>query len=456
MTDVRYRPGRWFGIVTGTGCALLPESLGEAGVTGVHEAFEHGRGLAGVLEALTRVSGTSLLDLPPFAVVVVDGEQTRIAVRAGLVVEVSPADGSPAERVEGGVVTTWNERVLERPSSVSIEAVDASPPSPLSLPVLGGVVLASRITVTFSGPTLEAGAAPPVAAPPAAAPPAAAPPVVAPPPAVPAPVALPAFPPALRSDPPAAPVRSVPPPPSPLDTRLTWSITTASAGEDPEAEAGYDDLWARTRFLSVEDAAVRDRSEADGDDAAGEKAAGEAAAVPPLLSLPIPPHDVPAGGPPAHSLEPDDADHDGHTLSAAHLRALSAAHGRVESVPAPPAAPYPAASYPTVELSTGETAALDRPVVIGRKPEATRFAPGREPHLITVPSPQRDVSRSHVRLDYDGRHVVVRDLNTTNGTILHRRGQSPLRIDPASDLLLVGEDVLDLGDGITLIVKGAL
>jgi pSer/pThr/pTyr-binding forkhead associated (FHA) protein len=69
---------------------------------------------------------------------------------------------------------------------------------------------------------------------------------------------------------------------------------------------------------------------------------------------------------------------------------------------------------------------------------------------VSVPSPQQDISRSHVEVRLEGWHVLAVDLNTTNGTTLLRAGQPPLRMHPGEPVLVVSGDVVDLGDDVTL------
>ncbi|MDY0915004.1 hypothetical protein SOM15_19420, partial [Rathayibacter festucae] len=158
MTEIRYRPGRWFGVVSERGMALLPDVLGEEGVKQVSEAFAEGRGLAGVLETLTGVFGASLLALPPFAVVALEGDLSRVAVRGDLLVEVVEelGDGAPVVALSGEGVTTWNERMIAAPVSISLRVKAGRRGAALSLPIGSGVVLCSRLTATFRGETLEA------------------------------------------------------------------------------------------------------------------------------------------------------------------------------------------------------------------------------------------------------------------------------------------------------------
>ncbi|MGE9364180.1 hypothetical protein [Isoptericola nanjingensis] len=107
-------------------------------------------------------------------------------------------------------------------------------------------------------------------------------------------------------------------------------------------------------------------------------------------------------------------------------------------------------------VSGGPRVTLDRPVVVGRRPRSPRATGDDLPRLVTVPSPQQDISRSHVEVRLEGWHVLVSDMSTTNGTTLLRSGQPPLRLHPGEPVLVVSRDVVDLGDGVTLTFEGIL
>ncbi|MFC8922221.1 FHA domain-containing protein [Cellulosimicrobium sp. NPDC057127] len=107
-----------------------------------------------------------------------------------------------------------------------------------------------------------------------------------------------------------------------------------------------------------------------------------------------------------------------------------------------------------VRISTGQTLELDRGVVVGRRPRTPRTQAADLPRLVTVPSPQQDISRSHLEISLEGWHVLVSDMATTNGTTLLRAGQPPRRLHPSEPVLVVDGDVADLGDGVTLTFEG--
>ncbi|WP_350003732.1 FHA domain-containing protein [Pseudarthrobacter sp. WHRI 8279] len=103
-----------------------------------------------------------------------------------------------------------------------------------------------------------------------------------------------------------------------------------------------------------------------------------------------------------------------------------------------------------VRVSTGELLDLDQSLVIGRQPSVSRVQGGVMPRLVQVPSPEGDISRSHVEVRLEGWHVMLCDLKATNGTVLVREGQSPRRLAQNEMAILLDGDIAELGDNISL------
>ena len=73
----------------------------------------------------------------------------------------------------------------------------------------------------------------------------------------------------------------------------------------------------------------------------------------------------------------------------------------------------------------GSSCPLDRAVLLGRAPQVARVTNRELPRLITVPSPQQDISRTHAEVRVEGEHVVVTDLDSTNGIHVSRPARVP-------------------------------
>lgn len=470
MTQVRYRPiaadaPAWRIAVEGTALAVLSPEVTDQTAEAVWRRVGDG-GIGAVLEALTGAFGTSLTAIPPFALAVVERDGVRVAVRGPVEIIVDDADGTQAVSGEG--VATWTERFLPAAHRLTV-LVGAASPDGADLPIRSGVVAASAVTVTLDA---AAAVAPPASA--APRPPAvpASPPVTpASAPAVPASApataasapAVPASPPAILTSAPAIPTppakdaeemtdaeEPIPAIPSsegdissessapaveagpnreaPIVTEVpasvsadTWmpAATEAPVIEVPDGE--YDLLWGETVARPITAAAVVIPEEPD-------------AAPAPEASAPAP-------------VEPL-GDHDGETVAVADMRAMRTAER--ETFESTDGVPGRRPARGRIVLSTGRVVELERPVVIGRRPKSTRTSGAELPTLVAVDSPEQDISRSHVEIRAEGEHVLVTDLDTTNGTLLLRVGQDPVKLHPNEPTMVVAGDVLDIGDDVTV------
>lgn len=106
-----------------------------------------------------------------------------------------------------------------------------------------------------------------------------------------------------------------------------------------------------------------------------------------------------------------------------------------------------------LRLSTGDAVPLDRGAIIGRSPEATADREGERPHVVQVPSPDKDVSRNHVEIKLDGWHVLVTDLRSTNGTLVTVPGEQPQRLRPDEPFPIPPGTVVSLADEVTFVYE---
>ena len=100
-----------------------------------------------------------------------------------------------------------------------------------------------------------------------------------------------------------------------------------------------------------------------------------------------------------------------------------------------------------LRASSGDSADLDHPVVVGRAPSTDGRAPGTQ--TIRVPSPSLDISRNHVIVEPAEWTIQVTD-NSTNGTIVRHPGEDSVRLSQGESVSVEVGAVLDLGDGVTL------
>jgi hypothetical protein len=105
-----------------------------------------------------------------------------------------------------------------------------------------------------------------------------------------------------------------------------------------------------------------------------------------------------------------------------------------------------------LRASDGSTAEVDRPVLIGRAPSPDRSS-SRSPRLMTVPSANHDISRTHLEVAPEGWQIVVTDLNSTNGTVLARKGAvDRQQLVPGEPVPVQLGSVIELGDGVSVLI----
>jgi len=144
-------------------------------------------------------------------------------------------------------------------------------------------------------------------------------------------------------------------------------------------------------------------------------------------------------------------DHEGLTIVTGDLARIRAGVPPTAPTPAPRLVAPPVAR---LRLSTGLVVPLDRTVLVGRAPQVGRVTAKDLPRLVTVPSPQLDISRTHAEVRQEGEHVVVTDLESLNGVRVTRPGTAPRRLHPGEPTVVARGEVVDLGDGVTFTVEG--
>jgi FHA domain len=271
-------------------------------------------------------------------------------------------------------------------------------------------------------------------------------------------------------------------------------LPTPVGGPPAAAAEQYDFLWGATQTRSVADAAIK-APDANGahppafppSGAFGGMSAGIGMAMngqpslPPAASSPPPP----AGGlidamPWGPGLDvPDETDETGFTVKrgnqpgpaawaapppdkigpavpalicpAGHVNPPSEARCRNCGATLPPdpvVVPRPVLGV--LRLSVGDMISLDRDVVMGRNPKLD--APGADgeerPHVVRLSGEDGDISRTHLRVTLDGWHVLVTDLNSTNGTLVTLPGREPEQLRPGQPVPIKPGTVVTLADGI--------
>ena len=404
-------PGEWYAVLGRDLVLALPpgsRDLAAAAWTAVDAGAEAD-------EVLDLVLAGGLAGLAGFAMISTEGGRTRALAR-GQAVCLLLAGGHEVV-ADGRSVSTWAEASADGVTATSLEVGTSAEGAPLT--VSDGLVRASRV-VWPAEQTVDA-------APPAAA-------------------DLPA------ADLPAADLPDADLPAADLpDADLP-------AADLPDADLPAADLPAADLPAAEAPAAdlpARDPETTQGDDepfAPGPAPVLAPTPDPDPLTEPV----VQQAPLPPPIWQPVDDDHDGRTMDgswgawddlAAHQ------HGIPGQPPAPAVTARPVAA---LLLSTGDRIDVDRVVVLGRAPEARRFSSTDKPRLVTVPSPQQEISSTHLEVrpgtGADHGTAVVTDLGSTNGTVLAQPGLPAESLKPGIPVQLLPGAVIDLGDGLSITV----
>lgn len=226
-----------------------------------------------------------------------------------------------------------------------------------------------------------------------------------------------------------------------------------SAPDEPAAEAP-DVAEAPVVDEPVQDAAVEHPAVEDepvAEAPAVEPAADEPAPAAPAAPLQFgSPEDDPTPTGETPAVQDDWSDRDGQTQ-------VGTPHPEFERPPIPGQEIGPdVVAQPVASLvfSTGDVVSVDRTVLVGRAPEARRFASHDQPHVVTVPSPHQEISSTHLEIrpgaGADHGSAVATDLGSTNGTVLAQPGLDAEELKPGIAVSLIPGAVLDLGDGVTI------
>lgn len=118
---------------------------------------------------------------------------------------------------------------------------------------------------------------------------------------------------------------------------------------------------------------------------------------------------------------------------------------------AEPAPPVPLASrvrrgYYSFRVGEADAVTLDAPSYVGRRPSAPRIPSTVPPRLVSVPSPSREVSSTHLEIRQIGTSIVVRDLATTNGSVVSMPGSVPRTLRQGESIVVSPGTLIDIGD----------
>jgi len=428
-----YTPGTWWVAVADGGFVVLPGEVDAGTLVGIWASLREG---AGLTELLTDLLRPGIAAVPPFTLVDVEGGTVHAVVRGDVVVEVTTDEG--VRTITGSRMTTWAEAVIGDARRVAV-ITPGSQGDDLgrALPVLSGVVRAGALVVDLRG-AQAVGSSHPAAG-------------------------LAAHDRQTRAAVPAPVLSVVPSAPQPGQHRPDDGPTEAVPTWAPVRPIRSESLRLAERTDRVAEQRDRTPGATPASAEAGEEHLNAGTAPIPLgRIMPGPvPSAAASAGPSATRLDELDEDggqgqdHDGLTVLSSDVVALRRqmpdwAGDAVPSIAVPtPRHPAPA----KLVLSTGLVVSLNRPVLLGRAPQVTRVSNNEIPRLVTLASPNQDISRTHAEVRMDGEDVVVTDLRSTNGVLLLRQGAGPQRLHPGEPTVVEPGVVVDLGEGATFLVE---
>jgi hypothetical protein len=115
------------------------------------------------------------------------------------------------------------------------------------------------------------------------------------------------------------------------------------------------------------------------------------------------------------------------------------------------ARPTPSGKAPLrARLADGTVVDLDVAVYLGRKPSVPRIHVGAAPRLVTLPSPLKEISSTHLELRVVGGALVASDMRSTNGTIVRLPGSAPRTLIHGESAVVIPGTRIDLGEGAVL------
>lgn len=456
-----YRSGSWFGIFGDHATVLLPASE-KARVAALWELVDGGAGFDELLDALI---ASGLRSLPAFVLLSSNGDPMRIVLRGAARATFTVGSGEPVE-VDGGSAATWVERTLSGVTAMQVELDDAETgaDSAEAYRITAGLVRVGRVDQPPRGEESDRSAGGAHAALPDTAvsedaadedvtpeAPVAEPPVDSPEAAPEAPAVAAVVPPvAAPGDAPG----DGPEPETPAHEQPSFEEPAAS-----DETAGAEDALAAEEVPDVAPAPPEQPWDQQGNvysppEPPSSPFGQPAASQPPLDQPPAAP-EAPAapvwGDPAAAPME--DSDHDGHTM-AGSVKPDQFARQHPGIPGQPPAPSVTAEPVARLVFSNGETVDVDRAVLIGRAPEARRFTATDQPRLVTVPSPNQEISSTHLEVrpgsGADHGSAIVTDMGSTNGTVLALPGLSPENLQPGIAVQLLPGSVIDLGDGVSI------
>jgi hypothetical protein len=407
-----YTPGDWV-VLSGPTSLVLLEPPTHEWAPLINTLWDQVVTSSSITDLATRLAGFKIDELPSFGAFFWTPDGMRSLVRGHISV-IDLATGKLVADGEG--IQTWTEVGLAGVSHIRVDTPHDGDATLLELPLVVGAVRASSVVLDASEREQ---------------------------------VRSPQGQPMLADAP--GPALST----EPLPDLIASPEVSQQAAPEPVAATPSD----QTAELSAEEIAALQRADTELLPSPFDEPESEAQPEMQLPEVPVAPHPesaAPAG--PTSETSPADSLQDSAILAVlcrqGHANPPSSMSCRVCGSPLGSRTPQfvPGPVMAVLRASDGSTAELDRPVLIGRAPSADP-SDSRVSRLMSVPSPNHDISRTHVEVVAEDWQIVVTDLNSTNGTVLVRPGAvDRQQLSPGEPVTVRLGSVIELGDGVSVLI----
>ena len=112
--------------------------------------------------------------------------------------------------------------------------------------------------------------------------------------------------------------------------------------------------------------------------------------------------------------------------------------------------PDPIAKWSMRVRGSSTVVPLDRPVDVGRRPGPSRIHEQPAPRRLVLPDPEGLISARHARVEQVGETLVVHDLGSTNGVVVHWASGASRRLGRGESIAVLSDAVIVLADGVEL------
>lgn len=113
-------------------------------------------------------------------------------------------------------------------------------------------------------------------------------------------------------------------------------------------------------------------------------------------------------------------------------------------------APPPIVRWAVRVRGTTTVVPLDRPVDVGRQPGTSRIDERPVPRRVVIADSTGELSARHVRIEQVGETVVVHDLGSTNGVVVHWARGASRRLRRREAIAVLPDAVITLAEGVEL------